>query len=251
MRNPTAPAEMPLRRRTVSARAKSAISRLVAKSTETLLPQATVSRLRTERDWRRWADSITYATLADLMEAPLDARRQVFKAHVRRVEIETHAKCNRICSFCPNAIVDRRLNQTVLDNEVLTRILSELGSIDYAGQIVVARYSEPLANLSYLYDCLAQTRAAVPHAELCITTNTDYLTRTVLERLYERGLNTIYMSLYLRDRERWSIDLARTYTDRLQKKLGLDRLSHVETASNLLATFEYQGMSLRSNCHDW
>ena len=105
----------------------------------------------------------------------------MFKANVSRVEIVTHAKCNRICSFCPNVIMDRRLNNSLTDRAMLDRIFGELGSIDYRRQICVARYSEPLANRDYLYGCLASARERVPHAELAITTNTDYLTQSVLD----------------------------------------------------------------------
>jgi MoaA/NifB/PqqE/SkfB family radical SAM enzyme len=243
--------ELQPRLQTVSAKAAQVLSRLVAKSTETLLPEATVTKLRTGREWRRWIDSITCDSLADLTQASLEAKRRVFKAQVRRVEIETHAKCNRICSFCPNVVVDRRMNQTVMSGRVLKRIFTDLGAIDYTGQIVVARYSEPLANLPHLYECISSARGEVPHAELCITTNTDYLTRTILDKLHALGLNTLYLSLYLRDRERWSIELARTYTDRLYKKLGVEALSRSEFTTNILATSVYKGMNLRSNCHNW
>src|SRR5205823_500591 len=174
--------------RTLSIRTKQALSKLIAKSTETLLPGPTVTALREKREWKRWVDSLSYDTLADLTDAPPETKRQVFKAHVRRVEIETHAKCNRICSFCPNVVMDRRLNQTLMDSSILDRVFDELESIDYAGQICVARYSEPLTNLPYLYDRLARARSVVPKAQLCIVTNTDYLTPKILDKLCELGL---------------------------------------------------------------
>lgn len=251
MANPASIVHPRLGKLSISRKAKIAASRLVARCTETLLPARTVHLLRVGREWRQWVDSISFETLADLTGAPAEVKQRVFKAHVRRVEIETHAKCNRICSFCPNVIVDRRLNQTVTPSAILDRIFGQLGSIDYTGQIVVARYSEPLTNLPYLYDCLSRARSAVPHAELGITTNTDYLKRSVLDDLQKAGLNTLYMSLYLRDHEQWTIELARDYTERVAKKLGVRLLTQVETAKNILATYEYKGMSLRSTCHNW
>ena len=235
----------------IPARVKRAVSYLIARTTESVLPSDVVARMRTAREWRRWVDSLTPETLADLTEAAPEMKRRVFKAQVRRVEIETHAICNRICSFCPNVLMDRRLNQTLTDAQVLNRVFEELGAIDYAGQIAVARYSEPLANRPYLYERLACARALVPQAQLCITTNTDYLTPGVLDKLEELGLNVVYMSLYLRDRERWSIELARAYTERLAKKLGAQLLTKVERPTNLLATYRYKGLDLRSTCHNW
>jgi hypothetical protein len=251
MENPAGTADQRVRGRSIARRAKRAVSKLVAKSTETLLPAKTVHLLRVGREWRRWVESLTFETLADLADAPDDVKRRVFKAHVQRVEIETHAKCNRICSFCPNVLVDRRLNQTVTPLAILDRIFEQLGSIDYTGQIVVARYSEPLTNRPYLYECLSRARSAVPHAQLCITTNTDYLKKSVLDDLHKTGLNRLYMSIYLRDHEQWSIELARAYTQNLQKKLGARLLTQVETSKNLLAIYDYKGMQLSSTCHDW
>src|SRR5713226_9701804 len=88
------PASIPIR-------AKRGLSRLIARITETLLPRDAVDRLRTGREWKRWVDSLTPEILDDLAQASPDVKRQVFKRHVRRVEIETHAKRNRISSFCP------------------------------------------------------------------------------------------------------------------------------------------------------
>jgi len=188
-----------------------------------------VSRRRERRDWERWVHSLTPELLMELPEAAAEVKRQVFQANVTRVEIETHAKCNRVCSFCPNVIMDRRMNNTVADAAMLDRVFDELGSIDYQRQICVARYSEPLTNKQYLYERLAAARVRAPRAVLAITTNTDYLTATVLKQLRDVGLNTMYMSLYLRDNERWSLELARTYSNRLAKKLGVRILTQRET----------------------
>ena len=118
------------------------VSRLIARTAETLMPEM-VSRRRERRDWERWVHSLTPELLMELPEAAAEVKRQVFQANVTRVEIETHAKCNRVCSFCPNAIMDRRLNNTLADATMLDCVFEELGSIDYQRQICVARYSEP------------------------------------------------------------------------------------------------------------
>ncbi len=207
--------------------------------------------MRTARDWRRWVDSLAAETLENLEAAPPEVKRRVFKAHMSRVEIETHAKCNRICSFCPNVFMDRRMNQRLADAQMLDRVFSELGSIDYSRQICVARYSEPLTNRQYLCERLARVKALVPHAELAITTNTDYLTPVVLEQLRATGLNVVYMSLYLRDSERWTVELARAYSERLEKKLGARMTSRHETPTTVQRTYDYPGLELRSTCHNW
>jgi MoaA/NifB/PqqE/SkfB family radical SAM enzyme len=227
------------------------ISSIVARTSETVLPVSVVSRIRATREWKNWIRTITSEVLEDQTNASPEVKRRIFKAYVRRVEIETHAKCNRVCSFCPNAVMDRRRNDTLTDSEMLDRLFGELGSIDYSNQIVIARYSEPLANLDYLYDRLAAARRLVPRAQLAITTNTDYLTPVVLDRLLDLGLGRIYMSLYLRSNERWSLDVARGYNDKLVKKLGLERIRSHETPVSLQCTYQYKGIDLFSTCHNW
>lgn len=215
-----------------------------------LVPEL-VNRRRERRDWEEWVSSLTPELLQELPNSSPELKRRVFAANVKRVEIETHAKCNRICSFCPNVIMDRRTNSTVADAAMLDRVFDDLGSINYARQVCVARYSEPLTNKPYLYDRITSARIRVPHAELAITTNTDYLTADVLKRLRDIGLNTVYMSLYLRDHERWSIELARVYTDRLAKKIGAQILRTRETPASLQCTYDYPGLALYSTCHNW
>jgi MoaA/NifB/PqqE/SkfB family radical SAM enzyme len=147
--------------------------------------------------------------------------------------------------------MDRRRNQTVADAAMLDRVFQELGSIAYARQIVVARYSEPLANRPQLYECIARARALVPQATLAITTNTDYLTPQVLDELREAGLNLVYMSLYLKDRERWSLDLAQAYSERLSNKLKAPILTKRVAPTVVRCTYQYPGLNLYSTCHNW
>lgn len=223
------------------------ISHLIAKITESLLPHSIVSRLRTEREWKRWVDSVIPELLDNLTDAPMEVKRQIFKAYVHLVEIETHARCNRTCSFCPNVIVGRSHNQTLTDAEMLNRVFKELGSINYAGQIKVARYSEPLAN-PILCERIASARTLVPHAQLAIVTNTDYLTPAELVRLREAGLNVVYMSIYLKSNERWTLELAQAYSERLAKRLSTWIVSKQETSVSLHCVYYYKGLSLFSAC---
>ncbi|MDE3090725.1 MAG: radical SAM/SPASM domain-containing protein [Chloroflexota bacterium] len=134
---------------------------------------------------------------------------------------------------------------------MLDRVFGELGSIDFTGQIKVARYSEPLADLDCLYARIAEARARVPHAQLTIVTNTDYLTPVVLDRLNELGLNVVYMSLYLKSNETWSVELAGSYNERIAAKLGAQVMSKQETPIAMHWTFRYKSLDLRSSCMNW
>jgi len=103
---------------------------------------------------------------------------------------------------------------------MLERVFTQLGEIDYAAQIKVARYSEPLTN-PHLPERIAQARRLVPKAQLAVVTNTDYLNTDVLARLRDSGLNVLFMSIYLKDKETWSLEIAHEYKRRLAKKLAV------------------------------
>lgn len=218
---------------------------------EWLLPREFIMRIREARPWRDWIDGLSPDLLDDLTGAPAEVKRELFRRHVKLVEIETHAMCNRVCSFCPNEDGNRLRNARRTDPAMFARLFDELASIDYRRQIKVARYSEPLRDMEALFDCLAVARPRVPNAELAIVTNTDYLKPAVLERLREAGLDTLYMSIYLRNRERWSVDIARTYNDRLRTRLGLKELGRSETSSVVRVEYAYKNMAVRSACIDF
>ena len=226
------------------------VSRLIARASDTLLPERTVSQLRERREWHTWVDSLGADTLADLSGAAMQIKRELFARHVALVEVETHARCNRVCSFCPNSIVDRRRNRVVTDVDLLRRVFAELGAIGYARQIKVARYSEPLTN-PHLHERIADARRLAPQAQLTVVTNTDYLSRAVVDQLLGAGLNILYMSIYLKAGEQWSLPLAQRYTGQLGEKLGLKAVSQKATAVSLICLYEYRGLLLRSACMDF
>ncbi|MGH9946530.1 MAG: radical SAM protein [Pyrinomonadaceae bacterium] len=220
----------------------------LSRITETVLPHSIVSHLREGRVWKSWIGKLEPNLFDDLTNAPDEVKRALFKRHVTLVEIEAHAKCNRVCAFCPNVIVDRRKNGDTTDSELLDRLFDQLGSIDYRGQIKIARYSEPLANLPYLYERIRAARSKVPNAQLAIVTNTDYLKPAVLDTLRDAGLDKVYMSIYPRVSEKWSLKLANRYSERLAVKLGTPILSRSKTPFSLRCTYDYDGLELHSAC---
>jgi hypothetical protein len=233
--------------RTTKSRNRS-FSRLLARTSEAVVPTAILCRIRERRDWKTWTGRLEKGLFEDLSDLSLDTKKRLFKKYISLVEIEVHAKCNRVCSFCPNVLVDRRKNGTVMDADVLDRLFDQLGSIDYRRQIKIARYSEPLSNLPHLYERIRSARARVPNAEIAIVTNTDYLKPAVLESLREAGLSKIYMSIYPRVSEKWTLAIANRYSERLAAKLGTPISSRSETPVSLRCTFDFDGLELHSAC---
>lgn len=73
----------------------------------------------------------------------------------------------------------------------------------------------------------------------------------VLDQPMAAGLDVTYMSIYLRDKERWSLELARDYNARLARELGLAETGRSETSSVVHYSYKYKGMTVRSACIDF
>ena len=86
-------------------------------------------RLRPEQDhWTHFLSILDRRTLEH--DATLDAfaKRALCKRNIDLVELEPHAYCNRTCSFCPNATIDRLTVKTHLDHGVYETVLADLAS---------------------------------------------------------------------------------------------------------------------------
>src|SRR5262249_55562895 len=138
---------------------------------------------------------------ADQFEPALSPQRSrdLFKLCVKFVEIETFTYCNRKCWFCPNAIMPARQDKAgnrYMDEELYLRILRDLASIGYDGQIQFGRYNEPLADRIILTR-IRQARQHCPNGWLYTHTNGDFLTREFLDELRAAGLTAIALQSYL------------------------------------------------------
>jgi MoaA/NifB/PqqE/SkfB family radical SAM enzyme len=108
--------------------------------------------------------------------------------------IETAAKCNRTCFFCPNNGTDRPDDE--MPWGVVEKIAEELGRLKYSGRISPYIYNEPMRD-TRLPDFLRLMRKACPRANLMTNTNGDYIRRRedVLD-LFAAGLDSIVINIY-------------------------------------------------------
>ncbi len=127
----------------------------------------------------------------------LDRARQLFRTNVHYVEFETHSYCNRRCGYCPNVAGDRLGPNQRVDDALFDRVIGDLREIDFRGIIVLSNYNEPLSD-PFIVTRIAQTRAALPHANIQIYTNGDYLTADLLDQLATAGLNYMHISIHMR-----------------------------------------------------
>lgn len=144
--------------------------------------------------------------------------KDLFSQSVEMVEVETFSYCNRRCWFCPNSFVDRHSTNHYMEESLYLKVLDELSSIRYAKMISFSRYNEPLSDRIILRR-LSQAKERCPNALLHTNSNGDYLTKEYLQELYEAGLRSLNLQVYLSGQEERFLDkeiLARMH-EMLQK----------------------------------
>ena len=129
------------------------------------------------------------------MKVPHDQIRQLC-ATVGRVVLENFDYCNRVCSFCSNAVIDRRSTRRYLPEAIHDAVLRELSAGGYSNSLAYGRYSEPLAD-EITVRRVESARKILPRAHLFINTNGDYLDRDLLARLFAAGLDELKVMRYL------------------------------------------------------
>jgi len=137
----------------------------------------------------------------------MDDRQQwsdLFRQMVVQVEVEVSSLCNRRCSFCSNAQVDRRIDNRFMADDLYSSIVRQLGELNWSGIFSFHRYNEPLANRPYIVKRVAEARRHLPSALLRLYSNGDYLTRDYCDELYDAGLRSAIVTVYLGDTARYS-----------------------------------------------
>ena len=176
-------------------------------------------------EWRIFVDGIAAGHLTHDPLRSRDAKKRLFKSAIKLIEFEPHAYCNRQCPFCPNAVLDRMDDKPTMNFETYRSAISELAEIDYSGVVRFARYCEPLACRT-IGEYVATARRALPHAEIDIVSNGDYLNRALLATLADAGLTTLRISIYPKAYV-WNHDQAAEQLRKVAANAGLEaRLEH-------------------------
>ncbi|SRR6266404_2755377 len=144
---------------------------------------------------------------------------RLFRDHVELVEFETTSYCNRTCSFCPNSFIDRLSEKLTMPEPTWHAILAGLEEVAYDGTIVWSRYSEPLSERRIL-DRIRDVRRAAPRCRICVNSNGDFLDADYLGKLEDAGLDRLWIDVYIPDEETYNLEVAKTYHDKLIKRIG-------------------------------
>jgi Radical SAM superfamily. len=112
----------------------------------------------------------------------------------KHILIQTNYLCTRRCSFCHFGLEPPPVNQE-LDKSLFYEIISQLKAISYNGRVGLFEINEPLTDNRF-DTFLRHTRENLPKAWIFISTNGDILQTAHAERLFEMGLNFVYLSSY-------------------------------------------------------
>jgi hypothetical protein len=146
--------------------------------------------------------------------------RAMFKACVERVMVETSSYCNRRCSYCPTALVDRFTKRDYMPDSMRDKIAAELAEIDYEKTIVLHFYNEPLAD-ERICEHIALFARACPKAKVELFSNGDYLDAEYLQRLADAGLKSLWISMHLGNNVEWKDELIIRRLCQLAMRLGV------------------------------
>lgn len=172
--------------------------------------------------------------------------REIFKECVSFIEIETFTYCNRKCWFCPNSKMperqSRKLNQ-YMDEGLYARIMADLASVSFDGQLHFGRYNEPLADRVIL-ERIRQARQALPDAWLYTHTNGDFLDRTFLDELADAGLSQLCVQIYLGNNDEYDADRMRHRAEGQIRGLGLGIADYSLRPDRMIWQTDYERLAL-------
>lgn len=110
------------------------------------------------------------------------------------ISVETGAKCNRTCTFCPVSEAPR--DDEWMPMEMIDKILDDLVALDYRKRVALYSYNEPMRD-ERLMDILKKFRTRLPRTCIAINTNGDYIKdEDDIAKYFHAGLNQMQINVY-------------------------------------------------------
>lgn len=143
--------------------------------------------------------------------------RQQYLATPHTISIETYAKCDAACDFCPYVDIGRL--GTRMPDALLEKIVSDIGDVDQSVPLTVtlARINEPFLD-KRIFELAAAIHRAAPQASFIYFSNGSPLTDKVMDKL-EASPATFCLSLSMNDhrKERYEQIMQISYERALQR----------------------------------
>jgi len=119
-------------------------------------------------------------------------------------QVELVEGCSRICGFCGiNAIRSKPGNYKYLDEQLAAKLAAEIAELNPNARIEFAMHGEPLMHPKHAF-IFGLFRAALPKAQMMVTTNGKSLMKAMqqrLERIFEAGIDFVVLDTYYPERD--------------------------------------------------
>lgn len=123
-----------------------------------------------------------HAGLQAYQQMVLAMRRSSALDYPAHVHLETLARCNAACDFCPYPTMDRQ--GTKMSDALIRKVVGDLADIPrlHAFQLSPFKVNEPFLDVR-LFDLIELFQERLPQASITLTTNASPITAKVLARL--------------------------------------------------------------------
>ena len=111
------------------------------------------------------------------------------------VEISESGTCNRKCSFCPRSDPNYIDIKEFIKPALHEKLHKELAELNFSGTIRYSGFVEPLLDKN-IYNLLKKARTINKKVNLEMVTNGDVLNPSRLNKLFDSGLNRLFISVY-------------------------------------------------------
>lgn len=166
------------------------------------------------------------------------SKANLFRWWVKSMEIEISSACNRRCDYCPQSILSRK--QTFLPFEVFDKIINELVSLNWSGNIAFHQYNEPLLALDHFYTCLSLVKKKLKTSPTILFTNGDLLTRQILEKCSSMGLSKITLTCQVDPGSTFDAEkiFGRMFLKSLHLGIPIKKIHQTENALYIFSEYE-------------
>ena len=111
------------------------------------------------------------------------------------VEISESGTCNRKCSFCPRSDPDYPDIKEFIKIKLYKKLCLELSKLKFSGTVRFSGFVEPLLDKN-IFNLIKMTRAFLEKSNIAMVTNGDVLNKERLNKLFDNGLNKLFISAY-------------------------------------------------------
>nr|CRH08060.1 Protein of unknown function [Candidatus Magnetococcus massalia] len=138
------------------------------------------------------AEAEKLAEVVQVLEQRLDSGEPFLP---RIIHLETRSRCNGHCSFCLASVDNDPRDDELMPQALVDKVLHELSALAYPYRLSMYSNNEPLMD-KRIYDFVTQARSQLPKAYLEIKTNGTSLTMEKIYKLFDNGLDILYVNDY-------------------------------------------------------